>query len=220
VLNALKYEMIYHRNPWLILILATSLYTIFSIFDFQLTTSPFWEIDYWGALYSLIIYSYLINVWGKRVSEKRVRMHTLLPIPQNHNSLLRFSEAVLPYIFMIVYFILIHFIIIERWHAETGSIIGQIGITLILFAGFIRGRDDWFSHWSFGKRFRAAFVSVLIIQIVVVFIFAEKPGLNADLIDKHGMEAFHYANLVFPLLGLIILVTTIFSYNNRKTYLS
>ena len=220
MLNALKYEMIYHKYPWLMLLLATLLYTMFSLFDFQLTTSPLWEIDYWGALYSLIIYSYLIVVWGKRINEKRVRMHNLLPIPQNHNSFLRFCAAASPYFFMIIYFILIHLIIIETWHAETGSIIGQAGITLILFAGFIRGRDDWFSHWNFGKRFRAAFVSVLIIQVVVVLIFAEKPGLNVDLIENYGMEAFHYANLIFPLLGLIILVTTIFSYNNRKTFLS
>ncbi|MDX1699807.1 MAG: hypothetical protein R3250_04265 [Melioribacteraceae bacterium] len=218
--NVLKYEMIYHRYPWLILILATSLYTTFSLFDFQLTTSPLWEIDYWGALYSLIIYSYLISVWGKRINEKRVRMLNLLPITQNHNSLLRFSTAFLPYVFMIIYLVTIHLLIIERWHAETGSMIGQVGITLILFAGFVRGRDDWFSHWNFGKRFRAAFVSVLIIQIVVVFIFAEKPGWNAHLINNYGMEAFHYANLIFPLLGLIILITTFFSFRNRKSYLS
>ena len=158
--------------------------------------------------------------WGKRIGEKRVRMHNLLPISQKHSSLLRFSTAALPYLFMIIYFIFIHLILIGRWHAETGSIIGQVGITLILFAGFIRGRDDWFSHWNFGKRFRAAFVSVFIIQIVVVIIFVEKPGLNADLIENYGMEAFHYANLIFPLLGLIILITTIFSYNKRKNFLS
>jgi hypothetical protein len=193
---------------------------MFSIFDFQLTTAPLWEIDYWGALYSVIIYSYLLTVWGKRINENRVRMHNLLPVPQNHNSFFRFTVAALPYVFMIIYFIIIHLIVIERWHAETGSIIGQVGITLILFAGFIRGRDDWFSHWNFGKRFRAAFVSVMIIQIVVVIIFVEKPGLNADLIDNYGIEAFHYANLIFPLLGLVILITTFFSYNNRKTYLS
>jgi len=220
VWRVLKYEVNYYKYHLLTLALFIVMYTIFSLFDFQLTNSPDWEIDYWGGIISLILYTYLIIVWGTRIKEKRIRLHNLLPISQKHNAYLRLSISSLPFIFLIIYLILIHLIIIENWHAETGSVIGQVGIVLIYFAGFIRGRDDRFSHWSFGKRFRAAFITVFIIQIVLVFIFTEKPGINVGLIDRYGMEAFHYANLVFPLLGFIILVTSLYSYKKRKVYLN
>jgi hypothetical protein len=97
--------------------------------------------------------------------------------------------------------------------------IGQIGVTLILFAGFIRGRDDWFSNWNFGKRIKAAFVTFLVIQVFVVLIFTVKPGMNKALVNEFGPNAFNYASLIFPFLGFAILVTTIFSFRKRKSYL-
>jgi hypothetical protein len=194
-------------------------YTILSLLNLQLTTSPLWEIDYWGGIFSLILYAYLIITWGSRINEKRIRMHSLLPLKEDHLAALRFSIAVLPYINIIFYLVLVHLIIIDQWHAETGSILGQIGITLILFAGFIRGRDDWFSHWNLGRRFSSTFVTVLIIQVILVFVFTTKPGFNRYLVDTFSPDAFNYASLIFPALGFAILITTIFSFKKRRSYL-
>lgn len=218
--QVIKYELKYNSYFLVLLSLLFLVYTILSIFDIQLTRSPEFEIDYWGGLYSLVIYLYLFSVWGVRIKENRIRLHSLLPITESNNSLAQFWFAGLPFMVILFYLIIINLIIVSNWHAETGSMIGQIGIAFTVFAGFIKGRDDWFSHWNLGKRYRAAFVTVFIIQIIVVLIFTGKPDLNKSLVNKFGPDGFHYASLIFPLLGFVILVTTIYSFRKRRTYLS
>jgi len=216
----IKYEFNYNWYHISMLVVLFIVYTMFSIFDLQLTTSPEFEIDYWGGIYSIVIYAFLFSTWGVRSKEKRIRYHSLLPISQKINAFSRFWIATFPFLAITIYLVVVQLITIDNWHAETGSLIGQVGVCLILFAGFLRGRDDWYSHWMFGKRTQAAFVAVLIIQIIVVFVFLEMKELNNGLVGLYGPEAFHYAKLIFPLLGFIILVTTVFSYRKRRSYLS
>ncbi len=218
--QVIKYELKYNSYYVILLSVLFFTYTILSILDFQLTDKPEFEIDYWGGIYSLIIYIFLFSVWGTRIKEKRIRLHSLLPITQSKNSLSRFWFAGMSFLVILFYLIIVNLIIVNNWHAETGSMIGQIGIAFTVFAGFIKGRDDWFSHWNLGKRYRAAFVTVFIIQIIVVFIFTGKPGINEVLINKFGPDGFHYASLIFTLLGFVILVTTIFSFRKRRSYLN
>jgi hypothetical protein len=216
----IKSELHYNWYHFSMISIFFLVYTALSLFDIQLLTSPEFEIDYWGGIYSIILYAFLFSIWGTRLKEKRVRYYSLLPLSQKQNSLSRFWFAALPFIFIIGYLILAQLISIDSWHNETGSLIGQLGVTLILFAGFIRGRDDWFSYWNFGKRTAAAFITVLIIQIIVVFVFLEMGDLNKGLVGLYGPEAFHYAKLIFSLLGFAILITSIFSYRKRRTYLT
>jgi hypothetical protein len=218
--QVIKYELKYNSYYIILLTILFFTYTILSILDFQLTNKREFEIDYWGGIYSLIVYIFLFSVWGTRIKEKRIRLHSLLPITQSKNSLSRFWFAGMPFIVILFYLIIVNLIIVTNWHAETGSMIGQIGIAFTVFAGFIKGRDDWFSHWNLGKRYRAAFVTVFIIQIIVVFIFTGKPGINEVLVNKFGPDGFHYASLIFTLLGFVILVTTIFSFRKRRSYLN
>jgi hypothetical protein len=216
----IKSELRYNWYQFSMISIFFLVYTALSLFDIQLLTSPEFEIDYWGGIYSIILYAFLFSIWGSRLKEKRIRYYSLLPLSQKQNSLSRFWFAALPFIVIIVYLILVQLIIIDSWHNETGSLIGQLGVTLILFAGFIRGRDDWFSYWNFGKKTTAAFVTVLVVQIIVVFVFLEMGNLNKGLVGLYGPEAFHYAKLIFSLLGFAILITSIFSYRKRITYLT
>lgn len=215
----IKTETIYNKYQLLALGFTFILYSTFSVFDLQITTAPEFEIDYWGGIYGIFIYAFLISIWGTRIKEKRIRYYSLLPITQKSNSHLRFWIAFLPFFILIIYLIIINLIIIKGWHTETGSIIGQVGVCLILFAGFIRGRDDWFSYWEFGKRTRAAFITVLIIHIVVVFVFLEMDAVNKVFINSLGVDAFHYAKLIFFLLGLLILITSVYSFRKRRVFL-
>jgi len=220
MINLLKSEIKYNWHFFSMLFILFMVYTVFSLFDFQLTTSPKFEIDYWGGLYSIIIYAFLISIWGTKLKEKRIRHFSLLPISQKQNSLSRFWFAAFPFMLIVTYLVFVHLILIDNWHKETGSLLGQIGVTLILFAGFIRGRDDWFSYWNFGKRTSAAFVTALIIQIIVVIIFLGMEDYKTGLVDLFGYDAFNYATLIFVVLGFSILVTSIYSFNKRRTYLS
>ena len=146
----IKSELTYNSYQHLFLGIVFILYSIFSIFDLQITTAPEFEIDYWGGIYGIFIYAFLISIWGTRLKEKRIRYHALLPITQKSNSYLRLLIASIPFLILMFYLIVVNLIIIESWHPETGSMIAQIGVCFILFAGFIRGRDDWFSYWDAG----------------------------------------------------------------------
>ena len=149
-----------------------------------------------------------------------MRFYNLLPISEKQNSYIRFLFSALPFIFLIFYLIVFHLLIIKNLHSETGSLINQTGVCLILFSGFLKIRDDWYSYWNLGKRFRLAFVTVFIFQILVVIIFFEEVQTNKKIVDIYGIEDFHYSSLIFPILGFIILATTIYSYRKRRSYLT
>ena len=216
----IKYEFEYNWYYSFILIVLFIIYSIMTLVDFQLTTSLGHEFEYWEDVYGIILYIIIVSLWGNRLKEKRIRNHALLPLTERQISQSRFWFVTLPLITIVTYLIIVQLIIIKNWHNTTGDLIGQVGVCFILFAAFIRGRDDWFSYWNFGKRARAAFVAVFIVQILVVAIFTTNSYLNKNIDDIFGTGAVHYANLLFPLLGLIILITTILSYKKRVSYLS
>jgi hypothetical protein len=218
--HIIKYELKYYWYYHTILIIAFLIYTTLALFDLQLTTAPEYEIDYWGGIYSIITYAFLFSVWGNRVMEKRIRLHSLLPVKEKQYSLARFSFAALPFIVIVFYLVIMHLMFINIWHKETGSLIGQLGVTLILFSAYLKTRDDWFSYWNFGKRVSMAFVTVLIIQVIVVFVFVEMESFKNGLVEYYGYSALNYATLIFPLLGFVILISSIYSLRKRRSFLS
>lgn len=171
--------------------------------------------DMWGG-YSVVIFFSIFSIWQTRLKEKRVRFISILPVSNKQLALSRFWVAIIPFTTLLFYFIVSHIIVINFWNIELSIPLLELGIIFILFVGFIRARDDWFSHWNFGKRTQAALVSVLIIQIIVVAIFLNLP----DAYRKSTSIIGNYAEIIFFLLGLVIMATTIFSYQKRKTYLS
>ncbi len=216
----MKSELKYNWIEFAVLAVTFSSYSLFVLFDFQLITDKRFEIDYWGGFYSLLLIIFVYTVWLMRLKEKRIRYFALLPISNKELAFERFLLAAFPFIIVFVYLVVVHLIFVSTWHNETGSILGQTGIMFIIFAGFIRGRDDWFSHWNFGKRFQAAFISISLIQIILVIIFVTLPDLNKSLTPLFGIEFFHFAKIIFYLLGFVILITTVFSFVKRKSYLT
>jgi LPXTG-motif cell wall-anchored protein len=71
-----------------------------------------------------------------------------------------------------------------------------------------------------GKRFRAAFITIFIVQIIAVIIVFEEFQLHKSIVELFGISDFLYSNLIFPLLGLIILATSIYSFRKRRSYLA
>ncbi len=211
-----KSEFRYNWYTYTLLSIMLGLYTIFSLVDFQQFTSKKTNTDLWGGLYSFVILVFTLSVWGQRFKEKRNRYFATLPLTTKQLAISRFLFAVIPFTVVVIYLIVVHLVVMNSWHCESNSLLIQIGVMLVLFAGFIRARDDWFSHWNFGKRIQAAFISVLIIQILVVAIFLNPPDSYRQLLPIVG----DYTEIIFFLLGLVIMITTIFSYQKRKSYLS
>lgn len=219
--HIVKSELKYYRIAFTAPIFFTILFQIFEVYALKTMSNmsnnlSFTEnISPWGGYYSLVILLSTFSMWHTRFKEKRERVFSILPISQKQLALSRFWFAVIPLTILLFYFIAFHIIAINVWDIELSIPLLELGIIFILFAGFIRARDDWFSHWNFGKRVQAAFVSVLIIQIIVVAIF-----LNLlDTYRKSTPIIADYAEIIFFLLGLIIMATTIFSYQKRKSYL-
>ena len=194
-------------------------YTFFSVIDFQILEGKRFEIDYWGGLYSFFLIVFTLSIWGGRFKEQRNRFFCTLPIAQKNIAFNRFLFAVIPFSMITLYLIIVHLILMDTWYNESSSMLAQIGVMFILFAGFIRARDDWFSHWNFGKRFQNAFVAVFIIQIFVVAIFVSLPSMYNTFTPMFGAMFYHYIKILFYLLGLVIGITTIYSFSKRKSYL-
>ena len=75
MLNLLKYELSYNWYHLLMLSIFFIAYTFLSLFNFQLTDAPEFKTDYWGGIYSIVIYAFLFSIWGTRLKEKRLRYH-------------------------------------------------------------------------------------------------------------------------------------------------
>lgn len=172
--------------------------------------------DTWAVFYSFVILFSIFSIWQTRLKEKRDRFFSMLPLSYRQLAFSRFWFAIIPITILLLYFIAIHIMVIHFWNIKLNIPLIELGIILILFAGFIRARDDWFSHWNFGKRVQATFVSVLIIQIIVVAIFLNPPAAYRKSIPIIA----DYTEIIFFLLGLVIMVTTMFSYQKRKSHLS
>jgi len=216
----IKSEFIYNWYTYTLLAIILILYTTFSLVNFQLSSDNNSETDLWGGLYSFVFVVFTLSVWGQRINEKRNRYFSILPISIKQLAVSRFIFAVIPFTVVVIYLVVVHLAVMNSWHSESSSLLTQIGVMLILFAGFIRARDDWFSHWNFGKRTQAAFVSVLIIQVLLVALFVVLPGSYSRFNPIFGEMFYHYVKIIFYLLGLVIMITTIFSYQKRKSYLS
>ena len=216
----IKSEFIYNWYTYTLLAIILILYTTFSLVNFQLSSDNNSETDLWGGLYSFVFVVFTLSVWGQRINEKRNRYFSILPISIKQLAVSRFIFAVIPFTVVVIYLVVVHLAVMNSWHSESSSLLTQIGVMLILFAGFIRARDDWFSHWNFGKRTQAAFVSVLIIQVLLVALFVVLPGSYSRFNPIFGEMFYHYVKIIFYLLGLVIMITTIFSYQKRQSYLS
>ena len=220
--SELKYFRIAFTAPifFTILFQIMGFYTLKTISKMNTSLAHSENIDMWGGFYSFVLLFSILSIWQTRIKENRERFFVLLPITNKQQAIGRFWFAVLPITVLIFYFISIHLIISNIWDIELNIALLQIGIIFIIFAGFIRARDDWFSHWNFGKRTQAAFISISIIQIIVVAIFLNLSDTYKNFTPIFGEMFYHYVKIIFFLLGLVIMVTTIFSYQKRKSYLS
>jgi len=222
VKSELKYYQVAFTAPifFSILFQAMGFFVLYITSDLEIQSGHSKNIESWDGFYSLVIFISIFSIWSTRFKEKRERFLALLPLTAKQIALSRFWFAVIPMTILVFYFLVLHLIINFVWNISLSLPLLQLGIIFILFAGFIRARDDWFSHWNFGKRTQAAFVSVLIIQIIAVVLFVTLSESYEGSVSSLGKAFYHYVKIIFYLLGLVIMVTTIFSFLKRKSYLS
>lgn len=203
-----------------ILFQATEFFVLYTTSDLDIKSVHSKNVETWGGFYSLVIFISIFSIWSTRIKEKRERVLAILPLTAKQIALSRFWFAVIPLTILVSYLLIFHLTVNCVWDISLRLPLVQLGVVFILFAGFIRARDDWFSHWNFGRRFQNAFVTVLIIQIMVVVLFVVLPKSYEGSVSSFDKAFYYYVKSIFYLLGLVIMATTIFSFIKRKSYLN
>ena len=137
--NLIKAEMVYNKLILTAFAISIAGYTVFALLKYQLLEGPKWEIDYWGGILGLIFYLTLFIIWSRRIKEFRARALYLTPISLNKIGLARLLFILILMLVPLIYLSVVHLIILEQWHAETLSILGQLGMTYIVFTTWIFG---------------------------------------------------------------------------------
>ena len=189
-------------------------YTIISVFDMQLFTRSLQDIDFWGGLFAFFYYLLIYVMWMVRIKEKRLRLHSTLPVSQGviGASRMVFIASVITLSFV---YITILLIAVPSWSEESGSILAQLGFVFIVFALFIIGRDIWYLDSA--KR-SGNIVSMIIIEMIIIsltaliFIYA-----RPFLYDISGAYA---GRAVFIIWAFLLTILTSVTLKKRKQFLA
>jgi len=218
----IKYEFNYTSPIWIVLTGLLLIYTMFSLFDFQILSGPEFEIDYWGAFYSMFLYIMIFMMWFQKIKENRLRMHSLLPISKSDLSILRVKFYGIPMIVLLGYLLLIHLILFSHWKDESSSLLAQSGLFFIVFAILIIGRDLWIAFEA-----KSILIKVLLFLLLSIFIIGLIGGIILLLpllyssVPAHwGRFTFLYSKVIFYIIAFIILLALIPIFSKRHSYFS
>ncbi len=219
----LKYEFDYTSPYWLSLAGLLVVYTVLSIFDYHILTGPFFEIDYWGAIYTMFLSMLLISMWMQRIKENRNRIYALLPISQNVMAKLRAATYGIPMLLLVTYMIVIHLILLPNWKDESSTLIGQTGLFFALFIATVMGRDIWIAKSFknfFSKIIPIFFIAVVIIGLTLLIILILLPFLYDSVPVNWARSTFLYSKLIFFVMAFLLLPGLLITYKKRNSFLS
>jgi hypothetical protein len=189
-------------------------YAVVSLFDVQLFTGSQLDTDFWGGLFSFFFYLLIYAMWIIRVKEKRLRLHSALPVTLNVNAVSRTIFIVLMILTSFLY-ITVMLVIVPSWSEESGSILAQIGFVFIVFSLFIIGRDLWYFN---SKKISGNTAIVVLIEMIMIslssliFIY-----VRPFLYDVSGAYA---GRAVFTVWAFFLTMFTIYTLKKRDRYLA
>ncbi len=217
-----KSELKYYRIAFLALIFLTIVFQIFEFFVLKTMLEMDGEIsalqiNKWNSTFSFLLVFSFFSIWQNRIKEKRERHLLLLPLSSKELAASRFWFTLVPFLIIVSYFFLINLVTSSIWQIRLTVPSAELGIMFSLLAAYIFVRDKRFSYWNLGER-----IGYLLFYGVLVF--APPLILFYTIQIKHqnilSILGFPYENIQYFLLGLIVLLTTILSYQKRKSYLS
>ena len=189
-------------------------YTCITLFDIQLFSGPMVDIDFWGALFALFFYMLVYSMWVVRLKEKRIRLHSVLPVSQRSIAVSRllFITSVITISFI---YITLQLVLFLSWFEETSGILAQLGMVFIVFALFLIGRDLWFLKTS--KIYINTLLIILIIGTLLaisalIFIYV-RPFL-------YEISGAYAGRAVFIVWAILLTLFTFYTFIRRKQFLS
>jgi hypothetical protein len=218
----LKYEFVYTGPIWVILFSLLLVFTAFSLFDFQILSGPAFEVDYWGALYTMFLSMFLIIIASQKIKEYRLRMHMLLPLDLKTLAKVRFYFYGLPMVLILLYVVVIHLLILSNWKDEASTLLAQSGLFFTLFLAFLNGRDIWIINESkkMTKRiFPIIIIGISLLSIVILTTYSLPFIYKAVPIDL-ARFTFLYSKIIFYVMAFIFLLTLLITFKKRHSYFS
>lgn len=176
------------------------------------TTPNIFELTYFSFFYILSYFVFFYIILYKQAKTNTVKLFALLPLTNKKIAVSRLLFSTIPFTISIIYFALIQIVFLESKQSEISYIIFILCRILLIIASMILIRDSWLSYSDIGDKHNASFIagtiafSLLIVLSITYYIITT-------------LE-FPYTNIQHFLLGLIVMLTTIYSFQKRKSYLS
>lgn len=209
-----KSELKYNWKELLALGMFLLSYSFTSLFNYSVgehtenTRSNIFGLTSFSFFYILFYLAFFYIILVRQMKTNTVKLFALLPIANKKIAVSRLIFSTIPFIISIIYFVLFQLVIFESKQSEISYILR----ILIMIASLILVRDSWFSYSDIGDQQSAGFFSgtiafsLLIVLSIISFTIAK-------------LE-IPYTNIQYFLVGLVIMLTTIYSYQKRKSYLS
>ena len=217
-----KSELKYYRIAFVALVFLTIIFQLFEFFVLKTMLEMEGEISLpqinnWNSTFSFLLVFSIFSIWHNRIKEKRERHVLLLPLSNKQLSIGRFWFTIIPFLIMIGYFFIILLFTNSIWRIKLTVPSADIGIMISLLACYILIRDNWLSYSDLGEKLGAVVISGVIVLSLLGILSYSIQIKHESVIHVFGLP---YDNIQYYILGLVIMLTTIFSYQKRKSYLS
>jgi hypothetical protein len=212
----IKYEILYNKQSLLLLAVLTMTFTLFALINIVIFKEIYFLEKYsWSALVGLGAYGIVFYIWSLRVKEKREIYHCLLPVALKKVSIGRWIWAILPFVTVLIYLQLLHFILSDSWQVHIGRISAQIGFLSMFLAALFITRDIRFiikkkNDWAFLSVGFFIFLITALGAILIIMLF------NYEIVKPLYM---HDEELLFFIWGLFISAWSTKLFVERRSYL-
>lgn len=209
----IKAELKYNRSAF---ILFSVLFFILQVIEIMQKTDNSKSVGGIGILVFIILSFSVQSVWLNRIKESQIRFLALLPFSKKNIAIIRFWFNLIPLAGLLVYYIISHYLLLLIYGINTAIPFIQVGIALIAITGIYSAYDNWFSDSILRIRAKNMLLAVIILIPVLLLAYFISPAFykNTSVIINRVLE------IVFLLIGVVTMLTTIFSYQKRKSYLS
>ncbi|MDX1699809.1 MAG: hypothetical protein R3250_04275 [Melioribacteraceae bacterium] len=212
----IKNEIEYFKIPLLAILFLLSMFTLFALYDIELFSDvEFLKKYLWSMIIGLGSYGLVFILWSQRVKENHERMIYSLPIKINSKRWSRWIFAILPFVFVMVYIQILHFMLSGDWTLHVGRISAQVGFLSMALAGIFIVRDFWFVKQNKGHGYK-------IFSGSVIFIIAVLGEIVINRIYSYNIITpfyIHQEELMFFTWSILFSSFSLVLYSKRKSYL-
>lgn len=215
-----KAELKYYRIAFSALIFLTILSQIIEFFVLKTMlemegkiVTP--QMNEWNSNFSFLLAFSFFLIWQNRIKEKRERHLLLLPLSCKELSISRFWFMLLPFLIIISYFSLLNLVTNSIWQIELTIPIAELGIMFSLLASYVFIRDKKFSYWDLGEKIGYLFFYGILVLTPLFILFHTIQIKHQSILPIMGLP---FDSIQYFLLGLVIMYSTIFSYQKRKSF--